>query len=181
MQSIRQYRQLREGVERQLGRQSRSDEKAIGLAPNGSGRTLADGDVDTEPKFSPGLATAATDGTQCTGPIIIKQSLEGIVVRDRENHEGGGGLVFVVGFEGPDDPQEPHNWSLPRRLAATMVVSLIAFSVGAASSIDAVVTPQSSAAYGVSEVPGSLTTGMFLPQGGRQVRHKANNVGKAFS
>ena len=83
-------------------------------------------------------------------------------MRHRDGRESEEDLVFVVGFEGPDDPQEPHNWSLPRRLAGTMVVSLIAFSVTAASLIDAAVTPQSSAAYGVSETAGSLTTGVFF-------------------
>ena len=180
MQSIRQYRQLRKGVERQLDPKSRSDEKAVGSTPDGSGRTSEDGDMDAKAKINPGITKSATGGTPGARQVV-NQPREGILVRDREDHEGGEGLVFVVGFDGLDDPQEPHNWGLPRRVAATMVVSLIAFSVAAGSSIDAAVTTQSSAAYGVSEVPGSLTTGMFLPRDQIHGRNVAKSVGKAFT
>ncbi|KZF22777.1 MFS general substrate transporter [Xylona heveae TC161] len=92
----------------------------------------------------------------------ISGYLTGIHARDRTPDEGGEGKVFVVGWEGDNDPLKPHNWSIPRRVAATLVVSCIAIAVTAASSIDSAVLPQSAAEFGVSDVAGSLATGMFL-------------------
>lgn len=46
-------------------------------------------------------------------------TLTGIDVRDRNTKEGGGGKVFVVGYEGENDMMNPHNWSFLTRIAAT--------------------------------------------------------------
>ena len=47
-------------------------------------------------------------------------TMTGIDVRDRTTREGkSGGRVFVVGYEGDDDPLNPHNWSFVTRMGAT--------------------------------------------------------------
>ena len=46
-------------------------------------------------------------------------TLTGIDVRERNTKEGGGGKVFVVGYEGENDMMNPHNWSFLTRIAAT--------------------------------------------------------------
>lgn len=74
----------------------------------------------------------------------------------------GGREVLVVEWDGPDDPQNPRNWSFGKRLGATAIVSAIAFLVGAAAPIDAAVLPQAAADLGVSEVTETLATAIFL-------------------
>ncbi|KKY33281.1 putative major facilitator superfamily transporter [Diaporthe ampelina] len=103
-----------------------------------------------------------TAGTQYTGRTALGHSLTGVHARDRRTHEGKGDKVFVVGWEGPDDPLNPRNWTYARRVSCTLQISLIAAAVGAASGIDATVLPQAASSLGVSEVAESLATGLYL-------------------
>lgn len=70
---------------------------------------------------------------------------------------------ILVGWQGTDDPLNPHNFSFAKRMRATVVVSRLAFMAGAASVIDAAVLPQSSAGFHVSEVVGTLATCSLFP------------------
>lgn len=63
-----------------------------------------------------GLGRLTTMQTQKSLGVDIGKSLTGIDVRRRTTKEGGGDdRIFVVGFQGEDDPLNPHNWSLLRR------------------------------------------------------------------
>ncbi|KAJ5753388.1 uncharacterized protein N7511_007541 [Penicillium nucicola] len=70
--------------------------------------------------------------------------------------------IILVSWEGKDDPLNPANYSVPRKLFMTILVSLISLVVTAASAIDACGVQQYSQYYHVSEVVGSLATGLFL-------------------
>lgn len=87
----------------------------------------------------------------------------GIDVRDQTSQEGEekADKVFVVGFEGPDDPLNPHNWPLWSRWLGMAPIVLIGAIVGFASSIDASVIPNAAAEFHVSNVAESLATGMW--------------------
>jgi hypothetical protein len=100
-----------------------------------------------------------TVATQYTARAALGHSLTGIHARDRRTHEGKGRKVFVVGWEGPDDPLSPRNWSIASRVSCTLIISLIAGTVGCASGIDATMLPQAADDLGVSEVAESLATG----------------------
>lgn len=50
--------------------------------------------------------------TQYTARAALGHSLTGVHARDRRTHEGKGDKVFVVGWEGPDDPLNPRNWTV---------------------------------------------------------------------
>lgn len=117
------------------------------------------GHVAYDPEWPEDLRTIPTHGTMGT---TLGLSLTGIEVRDRTTKEGGSasGKVFVVAYEGEKDPMDPRNWSFARRLACTLVISLIGGVVGWASSIDSAALPQGMAAFGVSDVTESLATGM---------------------
>jgi hypothetical protein len=67
--------------------------------------------------------------------------------------------VIIVGWDGNDDPLNPANYSVSRKLFMTLLVSGIAFAVTAASAIDACGVKQYSDYFNVSEVVGSLATG----------------------
>ncbi|KAK5195431.1 hypothetical protein LTR99_001953 [Exophiala xenobiotica] len=73
-----------------------------------------------------------------------------------------GRAVLIVDWDGPDDPMNPRNWPMFRRVYATLIISSIAFMVGAAAPIDAAVLPQAAKDLGVSEVTETLAVGVFL-------------------
>ncbi|KAK9464208.1 major facilitator superfamily domain-containing protein [Lipomyces oligophaga] len=70
--------------------------------------------------------------------------------------------VYLVGWDGPDDPLNPKNFSFAKKIRTTLLVSLIAFVVTAASATDAPVLKQAAKDLHVSEVAESLATGSFL-------------------
>jgi hypothetical protein len=113
-----------------------------------------------EPEPMQRSVTAETIRQCMSGGAALGQVLTGIQVRPHKNAKGQDGKVFVVNWEGPDDPLDPHNWSVGRRIGVTLQISVIALFVGAASGIDATVLPQASKSLGVSEVAESLATGM---------------------
>jgi len=100
--------------------------------------------------------------TQQSEGTALGRTLTGIEVRRRKTHEGGEGNVFVVGFEGPNDPMNPKTWSRTKRFAITFSVASIGCVVGLASSIDSSAVREASAEFGVSEVVESMATGLFL-------------------
>lgn len=158
----------------QINRLRRQAERAIHCAEDKRSCPNFEHGPSTEDKHDD-IETRETQETQTpdSGPVRsvdqpIASFIPGVEVRQRSvaetvgDHDGQGGLVFIVRWEGPDDPMNPMNWPLSRRAVATALVSLLAFCISAASSADAPVTRQSSVAYHVSQVPGSLTTGCYL-------------------
>lgn len=108
------------------------------------------------------LERLATQRTVYSQRTALGYSLTGVDARHRATNESETGPVFIVGWEGDNDPQNPHNWSRGRRIWATVVVGLIAIAGTAASSIDAAVIPQYSAYWHISEVAATLATAMYL-------------------
>jgi hypothetical protein len=100
-----------------------------------------------------------TVATQYTARAALGHSLTGIHARDRATHEGKGSQVFVVGWEGPNDPANPRNWTVTKRVCCTLQISIIAAAVGCASGIDATILPQAAEDLHVSDVAESLATG----------------------
>ncbi|KAJ6114604.1 hypothetical protein N7486_000382 [Penicillium sp. IBT 16267x] len=101
--------------------------------------------------------------TRNSEKTTIAYSLPGIEVRSHvDDSSDRPSRVFVVGWDGINDPQHPRNYSLARRVTATVIVSALGFIVGAASSINSGVLPQNNAAFGISDVVGSLVDGLYL-------------------
>ncbi|ETS75390.1 hypothetical protein PFICI_12334 [Pestalotiopsis fici W106-1] len=125
-----------------------------------SSTSSSTGDEDEDPGTAAYRTQTAT--TQYSARGALGHSLTGIHARDRATHEGKGSKVFVVGWEGPDDPANPRNWTVTKRVCCTLQISLIAGAVGCASGIDATILPQAAADLGVSDVAESLATGMYL-------------------
>lgn len=98
--------------------------------------------------------------TRNSEKTAIAYHLPGIEVRSHvDDSSDRPSRVFVVGWDGINDPQHPRNYSVGRRLTATLIVSALGFIVGAASSINSGVLPQNNAAFGISDVVGSLVDG----------------------
>ncbi|KAA8645083.1 uncharacterized protein ATNIH1004_009295 [Aspergillus tanneri] len=159
MQSYLQYRRLQHAVNRQLESRPRQLEWPIGVPQTDDLETPTtdslNGETDQKRLGDPEKALSENVAQE-----II--SLEGVqamklsdVIGSQPRH------LFVVGWEGKDDALSPRNFSLFKRMIATLLVSILSFAVGAASSINAAVLPQSSKTFNVSEIAGSLVTGVF--------------------
>ena len=69
-------------------------------------------------KFDDLNRVPTTKSQKSSGNQLVS-TLTGIEVRRRTTREGpGGDKVFIVGFQGDDDPLNPHNWSNLRRWSA---------------------------------------------------------------
>ncbi|KAK6844379.1 Major facilitator superfamily domain- general substrate transporter [Apiospora arundinis] len=75
--------------------------------------------------------------------------------------EENGAVTYIVGWR-DDDPLNPQNWTLLKRWAVTFAVCLLTLAITLVSSIDAPVSLEFNAHYGVDPISGSLTTGMYL-------------------
>ena len=116
--------------------------------------------IQTSKSHDGDLTRVPTHRTHYSERTALGYSMTGINARLRATNESETGHVFVVEWEGHHDPLKPHNWSTGKRLWATVVVSFVAVAGTAASSIDAAVLPQYAQYFHVSEVAGSLATGM---------------------
>jgi hypothetical protein len=153
-------RDVEAGLEGRNSLNEMEERDATRLPPITEADTYASSDEIPEQSLQQ-TVTAQTIRRCMSGGIALGQVLTGINVQDHKNDKGHDGKVFVVGWEGPDDPLDPHNWSVGRRIGVTLQISIIALFVGAASGIDATVLPQAAESLGVSEVAESLATGTF--------------------
>ncbi|KAK4989620.1 hypothetical protein LTR50_003087 [Elasticomyces elasticus] len=154
--------ELNESITRSSARQEEAETLEANLNPE----DVSDGDGDdddndlrlnqSQRSNAPSLKSTRSAGTALGNALI------GITIRKRSTREGQSGNVFVVSWEGVDDPQNPHNWSNTVRIAATLLIASIGFIVGFASSIDSSALLQASEEFGVSEVVESLASGLFL-------------------
>lgn len=78
---------------------------------------------------------------------------------NRGHHEPATRVVTAVDWTGPDDPGNPHNWSLLKRCYHTFAVGAISFAVTAGSSLITPAIPQVAETFGVSRTAavGSLS------------------------
>lgn len=109
---------------------------------------------------NPDSQSLEENGTQRSEKLALAHSLAGVDIQKQLASTDQPADLFIVGWDGRDDPQNPMNYSFSSRLVATLLVSALAWVVGAASSINSGVLPQNTAAFGVSDVVGSLVTGM---------------------
>ncbi|KAE8393546.1 major facilitator superfamily domain-containing protein [Aspergillus alliaceus] len=146
MQSYLQYRRIGQAVRRQL-----ADLPEWGRCPQGE-------DKDTSDNTS---ENGETNREKCPEPRSLAMP-PGVQPRGITDSIGTPSSVFIVDWEQDRDPMNPRNFSMATRITATLIVSALAFAVGAASSIESAVIPQNSAAFNVSEVVASLATGLYL-------------------
>ncbi|KAG2135087.1 MFS polyamine transporter [Suillus clintonianus] len=71
--------------------------------------------------------------------------------------------VLIVDWDGPDDPQNPKNWSFKRKWAATIIISSFAFISPVSSSMIAPATNKMASDFGINdEVIVALATSIFV-------------------
>lgn len=158
MQSFRQYSSLGKRLEAQLYR-TRTANHTIP-----STTEVQPADVDLEAPSS-GSTDVEDDASQLERPLSkigtnLAAALTGIT--KQQHPDANDKNVFVVSFEGPNDPLNPRNWSLTKRVFCTFNVGMIALVVGMAASIDSAVIARAAKDFGVSQVAEALATGLFL-------------------
>ena len=68
----------------------------------------------------------------------------------------------VVGWDGPNDPQNPQNWSLSRKYTTTVFYASLTFCITFSSSIFSTATMVTAKLYGVSNEVMTLGTSVFV-------------------
>ena len=122
----------------------------------------ADEDDDYDYEMRQQRTTLSRLSTQRSTGSALGNVLTGINIRKRSTRDGGEGNVFVVGFEGADDPNNTHNWSYSKRIPCTLLVASIGCVVGLASAIDSSAIIPAAAEFHVAEVVEAMATGLFL-------------------
>lgn len=141
-----QYRNLSKRVQQQLD-EFKDQEKTGSLSPRLSGDTAPGTEANQKGK---------DDNDAHDYPYA---SLAGITVKENDD----GSKYYLVSWESADDPANPHNWPMRRRLIAIFLLIAVAFVCTAASSIDSAVAVQAAKEFGVSEVVEALGgTASFL-------------------
>ena len=90
---------------------------------------------------------------------VEKQAQDGNaeVIRPAEQPDSS-----LVEFDGPDDPGNPKNWSVRRRIAISMSMALMTFVVTFSSSIFAVATGPIAEEFGIDITTATLGVALFL-------------------
>ncbi|KAB8277201.1 major facilitator superfamily domain-containing protein [Aspergillus minisclerotigenes] len=146
MQSYLQYRRIGQAVRKQFADHPEWGQRVQGESTDTSGNTSENDETVWEKRSG-------------TRPLALPP---GVQRRDITDSSGTPSSVFLVSWEQDQDPMNPRNYSMTARITATLIVSALAFAVGAASSIESAVIPQNAAAFNVSEVVASLATGLYL-------------------
>ncbi|KAJ4469898.1 MFS polyamine transporter [Lentinula aciculospora] len=82
---------------------------------------------------------------------------------DVDDEDGGSGRTIVVDWNGPNDPDNPKNWSFRRKWAATAIVSAFTFISPVSSSMVAPATETIAAQFGITnDVIIAMTTSIFI-------------------
>lgn len=168
MQSYLQYRRLGNTLRSQLGhppadRHNASPRDETELSAARLGRPDAS-KASTEnighASSAPSTKSPERRRSQGSAETALAQTLAGVDVQKQLESKNQPAHLFIVGWKGENDPQNPRNYSFSSRLTATLLVSALGWVVGAASSINSAVLPQTTQAFHVSDVVGSLDTGI---------------------
>ncbi|KAH8930758.1 MFS general substrate transporter [Atractiella rhizophila] len=81
---------------------------------------------------------------------------------EKKGHHEKEEQLFLVGWEGDDDPENPLNWSRPRRWAITMIGGLATLNVTFASSAPSSNTPSVMEYFGFSQEVAILLVSLFV-------------------
>ena len=155
MQSYLQYRRLGNVVRSQLENAS-----SVKEAP-----TPTDSETEQISQHAPAThqSPLARHASWSSSRTALAYCIAGIDVKKQSESADQPAHLFIVGWDGPNDPQNPLNYSFASRLTATLLVSALGWIVGAASSINSGVLTQNTQAFHVSDVVGSLVTGILHP------------------
>jgi hypothetical protein len=113
-----------------------------------------------------------TDYAASDSPIVSRDLENGngnLEAKAAELTDGGGASdketakdPYLVEWDGPDDPENPMNWSYGKKWLVTLMMGMMTFCVTFASSVFSNATMPVAKEYGVSTVVSTLGTSLFV-------------------
>ena len=174
MQSFFQYRRFKRHLERQIKERGIkatasaqddfpcheirecADDTARGRRAEGSeDRTEAENDGNVSSNQPTNTITSPINGQHQVLTGIQPAETTASIEKAEER-------VFIVGFQGSDDPLSPYNWSRTRKWIYTFIVGSTGFIVSGASAFDTEITAQAAKAFGVSQEVELLSTSLYM-------------------
>jgi DHA1 family multidrug resistance protein-like MFS transporter len=89
-------------------------------------------------------------------PTDVEKAVEGNALGQPEEKE------YLVEFDGPNDPDNPKNWTQKKRWAVTVSMALLVFTVTFASSIFSVNIPVVQEKFNITKVTATLGVSLFV-------------------
>lgn len=174
MQSYLQYRRLGNNVREQLKtipnthqNTTRENNTLTNNTRDAPQRSNSDSPEETTDQDQSGTDNETSQekrlNTQDSPRVTLAQSIAGVSIQKQLDSTNQPAHLFIVGWQDENDPQNPRNYPFSSRFIATLLVSALAWIVGAASSINSGVLPQTTETFHVSDVVGSLDTGNSPP------------------
>ena len=138
---------------------SASSERTLPPFPHRMGPECAE--APTLPR-GPSNSTTLPDLERAAGNFANSDDEEGSSGSESEKQKAVEDESNVVGWDGPNDPENPHNWSLSRKYAVTIIYSMQTFCFTFASSVFSTATEATAQEYGVSSEVMTLGTSLFI-------------------
>ncbi|KAG1839999.1 MFS polyamine transporter [Suillus subalutaceus] len=118
--------------------------------------------------FHASVATAVGQGILlgANQPIVFQNRLNRVILRSRMTLAVASSLriqMFDCDWDGPDDPQNPKNWSYRRKWGAVIIMSSFSCVSSVSSCMIAPATGQVASSFGIdNDVTLALTTSIFV-------------------
>ena len=153
MQSIFQYRRLRQEVQDHIVRTQQAKRPASSFTGSSTAKseTAPQTDIDEE--------SESAEISEKSTPSVDRALFPGVKVLRRDESEDG--VVFVVNWK-ENDPSDPQHWSLARKWMATVTCCVIGIAMTLPTSVEGPAQNAFNAYYRVDPLAGSMTTGIFL-------------------
>lgn len=164
-----------------IGDEDRQDLKAQEGAPLGGNSYSTGGDDEKEGRSS--QQNTAIDRASCDSSRDLEKGDTGPkehneVDQDGEDERKPQWENNVVGWDGPNDPQNPHNWKKSKKYTVTVFYSSMTFCITFASSIFSTATMVTAKMYGVSNEVMTLGTSLFVFVSPAHSQHHQPNTDK---
>ncbi|KAJ5594197.1 uncharacterized protein N7459_000405 [Penicillium hispanicum] len=104
-----------------------------------------------------GLYTAMSQCSTRSSPISVASTLH-----DGKTGSSQDNQPLVISWRGPDDPENPQNWSLPKKALVSGLIWLLTFAIYVGSAIYTPGIPGVSKQFDVSSVAGTLGLTLFV-------------------
>ncbi len=148
-----------------VGDEERHDLRAHSDVPLGQSSSSSVGDVEKQNRSTTQATQAQRDSDDSTRDL--EKGKTGPKEQDQVSQDGKDRKQAqwennVVGWDGPNDPQNPHNWKKSKKYTVTVFYASLTFCITFASSIFSTATRVTAELYGVSNEVMTLGTSLFV-------------------
>lgn len=156
MQSILQRRRIQQDIRHRIQVGKLFCERGEGLSTHGPRDSEDVEKASQTDEHRPNLSAIHNSDTE---ESLERSVTENLSTSEPDFHKD---KTKLIDWDGPEDPNNPKNWSSMRKWQTMSIVGTTGLLVGWASSIDSAVSRQAAAEFHVSAVTEALATGLFL-------------------